>query len=197
MNAKTKMLNQEFYLSADNDLLQEREAVKDLLFELNNTQPSKRDHRHALLRQLLGALGEDPWIESPFSCDYGYNIAIGNNFYANNHCTILDCAQVTIGNNVLFGPNVSLYTPNHPMDANERREGYERALPISIGNDVWVGGSVTILPGVTIGHNTVIGAGSVVTKSIPANVVAVGVPCRVLRRITEHDKIGLSLSDAG
>lgn len=197
MSAKDKMLNQEYYPSGDEELTLERELVKDLLFELNRIQPSKRDQRHAMLRQLFGALGDNPWIESPFTCDYGYNIYIGNNFYANSNCTILDCAKVTIGNNVLLGPNVSLYTPNHPVNAEERNAGYERALPITIGDDVWIGGSVTIIPGVTIGANTIIGAGSVVTKNIPPNVIAIGAPCRVLRPITAADKIGLALTNTG
>ncbi|PKG22600.1 sugar O-acetyltransferase [Niallia nealsonii] len=188
---KTKMLNQEYYICWDQELTEERERAKDLLFEFNNMKPSERCERNQIIQKLFHSVGENAWIESPFNCDYGYNITIGDNFYTNTNCTILDCAKVTIGNNVLIGPNVSLYTPNHAMDAEERKAGYEKSLPINIGDNVWIGGSVTIVPGVTIGDNTIIGAGSVVTKDIPANVIVAGVPCRVIRPITEKDKIGL------
>lgn len=193
MSEKQKMLNQEYYISWDEELVEEREKAKDLLFQFNNTRPSLRNERNAIIKMLFGSVGTNAWIESPFNCDYGYNISVGNNFYANNNCTILDCAKITIGDNVLIGPNVSFYTPNHAMDATERKAGYERSLPITIGNNVWISGSVTILPGVTIGDNSVIGAGSVVTKSIPANVVAAGVPCKIIRTITAEDKIGLKI----
>lgn len=191
MSEKRKMLDQAWYISWDKELVAEREQAKDLLFELNAMKPSMRAERNALLGRLLGRMGANPWIESPFNCDYGYNITVGDNFYANSNCTILDCARVDIGDDVLIGPNVSLYTPNHAMDAEERRKGYERSLPISIGHRVWIGGSVSILPGVSIGDNAIIGAGSVVTRDIPANVVAAGVPCRVVRTITAADRLGL------
>ena len=190
MREKDKMLNQEYYISWDKELTEERERAKDLLFDLNKLKPSMRHERNKIIHKLFHSVGENAWIESPFNCDYGYNITIGDNFYTNTNCTILDCAKVTIGNNVLIGPNVSLYTPNHAIDAGERKEGYEVSLPINIGDNVWIGGSVTIVPGVTIGDNTIIGAGSVVTKDIPSNVIAAGVPCRVIRSITENDKIG-------
>lgn len=188
---KEKMLNGEYYKPWDKDLTEEREEIRDLLFELNHTKPSKRDERNQIIQKLFHSQGENVWIESPFYCDYGFNITVGDNFFANTNCTILDCAKVTIGNNVLLGPNVSLYTPNHALDADERNAGYEIPLPITIGDNVWISGSVTIVPGVTIGDNVVIGAGSVVTKDIPANVVAAGVPCKVIRPITEKDKVGL------
>lgn len=191
MSEKEKMLNQEYYISWDKKLVEERERAKDLLFEFNNIKPSKRYERNQIIQKLFHSVGENAWIESPFNCDFGYNIIIGDNFYANTNCTILDCAKVTIGNNVLIGPNVSLYTPNHAIDADERKVGYERSLPINIGDNVWISGSVTIVPGVTIGDNTIIGAGSVVTKDVPSNVIAAGVPCKVIRSITEKDKIGL------
>ena len=195
MGEKDKMLNKEYYISWDKELTEEREKAKDLLFEFNNTRPSERNKRNQIIKKLFHSVGENAWIESPFNCDYGYNITVGDNFYTNTNCTILDCAKVTIGNNVLIGPNVSLYTPNHAINADERKEGYERSLPINIGDNVWVGGSVTIVPGVTIGDNTIIGAGSVVTKDIPSNVIAAGVPCRVIRSITENDKIGLKVTE--
>ncbi|MBU9721243.1 MULTISPECIES: sugar O-acetyltransferase [Bacillaceae] len=189
MSAKDKMLNQEYYIPWDDELTNERERAKDLLFELNNLKPSMRVERNQIIHKLFHSVGENAWIESPFNCDYGYNITVGDNFYANTNCTILDCAKVTIGDNVLIGPNVSLYTPNHAIDAEERKQGYEVSLPITIGENVWIGGSVTIVPGVKIGDNTIIGAGSVVTKDVPSNVIAAGVPCKVIRSITENDKI--------
>ncbi|WP_057915310.1 sugar O-acetyltransferase [Peribacillus muralis] len=192
MSEKDKMLNQEYYISWDNELTEERERAKDLLFEFNHMKPSQRYERNQIIQKLFHSVGENAWIESPFNCDYGYNITVGDNFYTNTNCTILDCAKVTIGNNVWIGPNVSLYTPNHAIDAIERIAGYERTLPINISDNVWIGGSVTIVPGVTIGDNSIIGAGSVVTKNIPANVIAAGVPCKVIRSITEKDKIGLT-----
>ena len=194
MTEKEKILNQEYYISWDKELVEERDKAKDLLFQFNNMKPSRRHERNEIVRKLFGSVGKNPWIESPFGCDYGYNITVGDNFYANTNCTILDCAKVTIGDNVLIGPNVSFYTPNHAMDAEERKAGHERSLPITIGNNVWISGSVTIVPGVTVGDNSIIGAGSVVTKSIPANVVAAGVPCRVIRSITPEDKVGLKIT---
>ena len=190
---KEKMLNQEYYICWDEELTEERERAKDLLFEFNKLKPSERKERNQIIKKLFHTVGENAWIESPFNCDYGYNITIGDNFYANTNCTILDCAKVTIGNNVLIGPNVSLYTPNHAIDADERKAGYERSLPITIGHNVWIGGSVTIVPGVTVGDNAIIGAGSVITKDIPANVIAAGVPCKVIRPITEEDVKGLKV----
>lgn len=193
MSEKNKMLNQEYYLSGDKELAGDRDRAKELLYDFNHTRPSERSKRIDILKQLFHSVGENVWIEPPFFCDYGYNISVGDNFYANMNCTILDCTKVTIGHNVLFGPNVGLYSPNHPIDVEERNAGYERALPIVIGDNVWIGGSVTIIPGVTIGENSIIGAGSVVTKDIPPNVVAAGVPCGVIRPITEKDKIGLKV----
>ena len=133
-------------------------------------------------------MGKEFYIEPPFHCDYGYNISIGQNFYSNYNCTILDCAQVTIGNNVLFGPNVSLFTAGDPIHPAPRNEGIEYAFPITIGNNVWIGGGVIVNPGITIGDNVVIGSGSVVTKDIPSNVIAVGNPCKVLKEITDEDR---------
>jgi maltose O-acetyltransferase len=131
----------------------------------------------------LGKVSSNFWIEPPFYCDYGYNITIGENFYANYNCTILDCAQVKIGDNVMCGPNVSLFTAGHPLDFQIRNQGWEYAYPIIIGNNVWLGGGVIVNPGITIGDNAVIGSGSVVTKDIPANSLAVGNPCKVIRKL--------------
>ena len=183
MTEKEKMLNSEYHFGYDEQLVKEREEAKDLCFEFNNIKASDREKRLEIVKRLFGSAGKNPWIESPFYCDYGYNISVGDNFYANHNVIILDVNKVTIGNNVLIAPNVGIYTAAHPLDCELRREGIEFAKPITIGNDVWIGGNVVILPGVTIGDNTIIGAGSVVTKDIPANVVAVGNPCRIVKKI--------------
>ena len=144
-----------------------------------------------LLRQLLGSTDGRFLIEPSFWCDYGYNIHLGKNFYANHNCVILDCAKVTFGDHVMVGPNCGFYTACHPIYPQQRREGVEFARPITVGNDVWFGGGCTVLPGVTIGDGCVIGAGSVVTRDIPASTVAAGNPCRVLRSISEADRMDL------
>lgn len=185
MTEKDKMITQQEYLGWDTQLCQDRERAKDLCFTFNNTTPSHRDERHAIIRQLFDSVGDNPWIETSFQCDYGYNISVGNNFYANHNCVILDGAKVTIKDNVLFGPNVGLYTPGHPFDIVKRNQGYETAHPITIHNNVWLGADVSIIGGVTIGENSIIGAGSVVTKDIPANVVAAGNPCKVIKTLDE------------
>lgn len=190
MNEKDKMLSgKPYYPFRDENLTKEREQAKDLCFEYNSLPPSKRIEKNAILKKLLGKTGKNFHIESDFNCDYGYNIEIGENFYMNHNSVILDCAKVTFGDNVFVGPNCGFYTAIHPIEPNERITGLESAKPITIGNNVWFGGNVVVLPGVTIGDNSVIGAGSVVTKSIPENVVAVGNPCRVLRQITENDTL--------
>ena len=191
MTNKEKMLSGEFYNAWDEGLTKEREKAKDLLFELNATKPSLRNKRQNIVLQLFGSVGKNCWLESPFNCDFGSNITVSDNFYANTNCCILDCARVTCGDNVLIGPNVGLYTPDHAFDAEERAAGYERSKPITIGNNVWIGGNVSIIGGVTIGDNSIIGAGSTVTKDIPSGVLAVGNPARVIREITEKDKVGL------
>ena len=189
MSEKKKMLSKQYYNSWDAELVQEREAAKAELFQFNSLNPFEREQRLKILKSLIPYIGQKPWIESPFNCDYGTNMMIGDNFYSNTNLTVLDCGPVTVGSNVLVGPNVSLYTVNHALDADERNAGLEQALPISIGDNVWLGGSVVILGGVKIGKNSVIGAGSVVTHDIPANVMAVGNPAKVLRKITEQDKV--------
>ena len=136
-----------------------------------------------LIKNILGKTTDHFHIEQPFYCDYGYNIEIGENFYTNHNVVILDCARVTFGDNVFIAPNCGFYTAGHPLDAERRNKGLEDAKPITVGSNVWIGGGCTILPGVTIGDNTVIGAGSVVTKDIPANVLAFGNPCKVVREI--------------
>ena len=167
----------------DAELIAERAACKEMCHEYNHLAPSKTAEREALMRKLLGKAGNAFLIEQPFACDYGYNIEIGENFYMNVNGVILDGAKVTFGDNVFIAPNCGFYTAGHPLDWKQRNKGLEYAYPISVGNNVWIGAGVSVLPGVTIGDNVVIGAGSVVTKDIPANVVAVGNPCRVVREI--------------
>lgn len=190
MTNKEKMLKGEYYINWDEELTLEREKAKDILFDFNNIRPTQREEREEIIRKLFGKVGDNCWIESPFNCDYGSNIYVGDNFYANTNCCILDCAKIVFGNNVWIGPNVGFYTPNHAFDHEERTAGYERSLPITVGDNVWISGGVTIVGGVTIGANSVIGAGSVVVKDIPAGVLAVGNPARVIREITDKDKIG-------
>lgn len=171
----------------DAELLAERLAAADMTYELNRLRPSQVAEREAVIRRLLGRTGKNVSIVSPFYCDYGYNIETGENFFMNMNCVILDGAKVTFGDNVFVAPGCGFYTAGHPLDAERRNAGLEYALPIRIGNNVWIGAQVCVLPGVTIGDNTVIGAGSVVTKDIPSGVLAAGNPCRVIRPITEAD----------
>lgn len=172
----------------DEELLKDRDLCKEACYEYNRLPPARKAERAAILRRLLGKTGKEFVIEQPFFCDYGYNIEIGENFFMNVNGVILDGAKVTFGDDVFIAPNCGFYTAGHPLDAGQRKQGLEYAYPITIGNGVWIGAHVCVMPGVTIGDNTVIGGGSVVTKNIPANVVAVGNPCRVIRAITEADK---------
>ncbi|MDD3220349.1 MAG: sugar O-acetyltransferase [Lachnospiraceae bacterium] len=170
----------------DKDLIKERERCKDICFEYNNTKPSELDSKIPLLKSLLGKTNGDFYIQAPFWCDYGYNIELGKNFYANHNLMILDGAKVKFGDNVFIAPDCGFHTAGHPIDAESRNQGLEYAYPITVGSDVWIGAGVQVLPGVTIGSNVVIGAGSVVTRDIPDNVVAVGNPCKVLRTISDE-----------
>ena len=172
----------------DPALLQDLQRAKSLCFDFNHTRPSDIEKRLALLDALIGKLGQSPVIEQPFYCDYGYNIEIGDYFYSNVNLTILDCAKVSIADHVFMGPAVGLYTAGHPLDKEQRSAGLEFALPIKIESHVWLGAQVAVLPGVTIGEGSVIGAGSVVSKNIPPGVLAVGNPCQVLREIIPADK---------
>ncbi len=171
----------------DKNLLLERDRCKDICFEYNNTKPSQLHTKQELLRGLFGNIQGDFVIQAPFWCDYGYNIELGKNFYANHNLVILDAAKVTFGDNVFLAPDCGFHTAGHPVDADRRNRGLEYAWPITVGSNVWIGAGVQVLPGVTIGSNVVIGAGSVVTRDIPDNVIAVGNPCRVLRSITEEE----------
>lgn len=180
---KQRMLAGELYLAADPELAAESRRASLLLRRYNQTTVDERSDRDRILRELFGQVGVSPSIVPPFHCDYGSNIYLGDRFYANYGCVILDCNTVHIGNDVMCAPYVQIYTAYHPTDPQVRLAGRELAAPIRIGNNVWIGGGVIICPGVTIGDNTTIGAGSVVTKNIPADVVAVGNPCRVLRSV--------------
>ncbi len=192
MTEREKMLAGMTYDAFDDDLKEARIRAKLLCRKFNDLFPDEVEKRTELLKELLGKTGKIIWVEQPFLCDYGDNIEVGDNFYANYNLVVLDCAKVTIGDNAFIAPNVGIYTAAHPIVAEQRNSGMEFAAPITIGNNVWIGGGTQICPGVTIGDNTVIGAGSVVTKDIPANVVAAGVPCRVLRKITLDDMIPTS-----
>ncbi len=172
----------------DAELLKEREICADITYELNRLRPSQTKERMEILRKLFGKTKGNFTIVSPFFCDYGYNIEIGENFFMNMDCVILDGAKVKFGDNVFVAPQCGFYTAGHPLDVERRISGLEYALPITVGNNVWIGAHVCVLPGVSIGDNTVIGAGSVVTKNIPANVLAYGNPCKVIREITENDR---------
>ena len=180
---KQKMLAGELYNALDSQLTMERRQARDLIRELNASKDEDQERRAFIIHHLFASVGRGVWIEPPFYCDYGSNITLGDNVYFNFNCVVLDPAAVLIGSNVLFGPNVQIYTASHPVDYLERRNGLEFAIPIEIGSDVWVGGSAAISPGVTIGSRSVIGAGSVVTKDVPEGVFAAGNPCRVIREL--------------
>lgn len=176
------------YNDFDQDLFNKRVEAKKLFKAYNKTEDEEVDLRNKIMQQLFKNVGENVWIEPDFRCEFGKNITIGDNVYINFGCIILDCSEVTIGSHTLLGPNIGLYAANHSTDATERINGGCYGKPIHIGNNVWLGGDVKVLQGVTIEDNTIIGAGSIVTKDIPANVIAVGNPCKVIRIITEKDK---------
>lgn len=181
---KDKMLAGELYDSLDFELSQDRERCRSLCKRLNDSREEQQEERRRILTELLG-YATDAVIQPPFHCDYGFNIALGSKVFFNFNCVVLDVMNVEIGDNVFFGPAVQIYAAMHPMNAAERRTGLEFAQPVSIGSDVWVGGGAIICPGVTIGSRSVIGAGSVVTRSIPADVFAAGNPCRVIRSLRD------------
>ena len=184
MTEKEKMLAGQLYSAVDPQLIKELNETKDVLQEYNRLKPTQRAVRTAMLKSLLGRVGDDAiLINQPFYCDYGKHISVGKRFFANFNFTVLDEARVTIGDDCFIGPNVGIYTACHSTDPVERNTRQEWALPVTIGDNVWIGGSVTILAGVTIGDNVTIGAGSVVTRDIPSNVIAVGNPCRVIKKL--------------
>ncbi|POP33868.1 sugar O-acetyltransferase [Lactonifactor longoviformis] len=172
---------------ADESVMEEQKVCRKILHRLNTADPSNFDEIGRIVKELLGK-SEQACINPPFYCDYGTHIEVGKNFFANYNCTIIDVAKVTIGDNCQMAPNVAIYTAGHPVHPTARNTLYEYGIEVTIGDNVWIGGNTVILPGVHIGSNTVIGAGSVVSKDIPDWVVAVGNPCRVVRKITEEDK---------
>ncbi len=172
----------------DPDIIDKRTRCADLCYEYNMCKPSDMNKQQIILHSLLGKIKGNIVVTSPFYCDYGINISVGENFYTNHNVTILDAAEVSFGDNVFIAPDCVFSTAGHPLDAAQRNQGLEIALPITVGNNVWIGTHVSVLPGVTIGNNVVIGAGSVVNRDIPDGVVAAGNPCRVIRKITEADR---------
>ena len=183
MNEKQKMLNGEIYNAYDKDLVLLRNKARHLTKLYNNTDPEETVERINIIKKLFGKIGDNFEIEPPFHCDYGTNIEIGENFYANFNFLILDDGLVKIGHDVLCAPNVSIFTATHLIDPKLRPKNADYTKAVTIGNNVWIGGGSIINPGVTIGDNSVIGSGSVVTKDIPANVIAVGTPCRIIKKI--------------
>lgn len=193
MTEKEKMIAGKVYNSQDSELVAALNKSKSLCRQYNNLDFSNVAARKVIIDELLQEEHNDGYcvFTPPFWCDYGFNVKVGKNFYSNHNLVILDCAEVTFDDNVFVGPNCGFYTAIHPIDAHQRNTGIELAKPIKVGSDVWFGGGVTVLPGVTIGNNVVIGAGSVVVKDIPSGVVAVGNPCKPIRKITEADKLDL------
>lgn len=188
MNQKERMLAGLPYKAWLDGLSEERLALRKLTHRYNTLAPGHPNEMTNLIKKIIGKTGQDIMIEPPFRCDYGTNIEVGNNFYANFNCVMLDVGKITIGENVMFAPNVSLYTAGHPVHPDSRNSGYEYGIAITVGDNVWIGGDVVINPGVTIGNNVVIGSGSVVTKDIPENVIAAGNPCQIIRDVTAADR---------
>ncbi|SFP30853.1 maltose O-acetyltransferase [Ruminobacter amylophilus] len=189
MTEKEKMQKQMLYdANYDRELIRERAAAKELCYDFNSLRPSDEEGQRRIMRELLGRTGGAFTIVAPFWCDYGYNIEIGENFFANHNTVILDGGKVIFGDNVFIAPNCGFYTAGHPTDAERRNAGLEYAYPITVGDNVWIGAGVQVMSGVKIGSNVVIGGGSVVVKDIPDNCVAVGNPCRVVRAITDEDR---------
>ncbi|MDD3186234.1 MAG: sugar O-acetyltransferase [Anaerostipes sp.] len=189
MTEKQKMQKQMLYdANYDKTLLEERARAKDVCYDFNQLRPSQTEEQTELLKKLLGKTKGEFCIVAPFWCDYGYNIEIGENFFANHNTVILDGGKVQFGDNVFIAPDCGFHTAGHPIDFERRNKGLEYAYPIKVGDNVWIGAGVQVMPGVTIGNNVVIGGGSVVLKDIPDNCVAAGNPCKVIRPITEQDK---------
>lgn len=187
MNQPERRDRELLYIS-DAEVMEQQKPARRLTQRLNTMDRSDFKGIQSIVAELFGKVANNAFVNPPFYCDYGFNIEVGENFWANYNCTILDVAKVKIGKNCLLAPNVAIYTAGHPVDPDLRVAMYEYGIPVTIGDNVWIGGNSVICPGVTIGDNTVIGAGSVVTKDIPSNVVAAGNPCRVIREVTERDK---------
>ncbi len=188
MNQKERMLAGLPYKAWLDGLKEERLACQKKIYDFNLLPPGQEEKSASIIQSIVGKIGKEFQILPPFHCDYGYNIEIGDYFFSNYNLIILDVGKVTIGNYVFIAPNVSIYTAGHPIHSASRDSGYEYGIPVTIKDHVWIGGNVTILPGVAIGNHVVIGAGSVVTKDIPDWSVAAGNPCKVIRKITDEDK---------
>ena len=189
MSNKDKMHTGELYLPGDVEIMKEQQICLDKLYDYNMTRPTESEKRQELRKEMFAEIGEDCYIEPPFHANWGgKHVHFGKCVYANFNFTAVDDTHIYVGDYTMFGPNVILATAGHPILPKLRQEAYQYNMPVHIGKNCWLGAGVIVLPGVTIGDNTVIGAGSVVTKDIPSNVVAVGNPCRVLREINEHDK---------
>ena len=188
MTERDNALSVYLFRQGDPVLAEERKRAHELCYLYNQTNPSDEERKQEILKELIGYHTGRITINAPFYCDYGYRISVGDNFFANYNCKILDGAFVRFGDDVRIGPDCTFLTPNHAPDPQMRREGYEIFQPVTVGNNVWFGASVTVLPGVSIGDDSIIAAGSVVSRDIPAGVLAAGVPCRVIRKLNEHDK---------
>lgn len=188
MNQKERMLANLPYKAWLDGLSEERLENKRRIYEYNNLPPEEYERQTQLIKEILGKTGQFVHIEAPFHCDYGYNIEVGENFFANYNFVVLDIGKVRIGANAQIAPNVAIYTAGHPIHPEARNSGYEYGIDVIIGDNVWIGGNACIMPGVHVGDNVVIGGGSVVTKDIPSNVIAVGNPCHIVREITDEDK---------
>lgn len=189
MTTRERMKNGQVYFCTDEEIAKEQAQCLEILYDFNHTRPSQMEERNSILKNLLAEVGDNCYVEPPLHANWGKNTHFGNNVYANFNLTLVDDTDIFVGNNVMFGPNVTVATAGHPIDPELRLKVAQFNIPVHIGNNVWIGAGAIIMPGVNIGDNTVIGAGSIVTKDIPANVVAVGNPCRVMREINERDKI--------
>ena len=188
MNTRERMKNGQLYFCTDEEIAAEQQKCLDRLYDFNRTRPSEMPERMALLKEILAEVGENCYVEPPLHANWGINTHFGNNVYANFNLTLVDDCDIYVGDSVMFGPNVTVATAGHPVDPDLRRKVAQFNIPVRIGNNVLIGACAIILPGITIGDNSVIGAGSIVTKDVPANVVAVGNPCRVLREINSRDR---------
>lgn len=188
MTNKERMINGLIYYPSDCDIVEEQIKYADLLYNFNQTKPSELSKRTELLKLLLGSIGDNCYVEPPLHANWGKHTHFGDRVYANFNLTLVDDADIFIGDNVMFGPNVTIATASHPIDPQLRSKGYQFNMPVYIGNNVWIGSGAVIMLGIKIGENSIIGAGSIVTKDIPPNVIAVGNPCRVMRVISEKDK---------
>ena len=187
-NVKERMKSGKLYFCTDEELAREQLKCLDRLYDFNQTRPSEMEKRSALLKEILAEVGENCYVEPPLHANWGIHTHFGRNVYANFNLTLVDDTDIFVGDSVMFGPNVVVATAGHPIDPELRRKVAQFNVPVRIGSNVWIGAGAILLPGVTVGENSVIGAGSVVTHDIPPNVVAVGNPCRVLREISDRDR---------